>query len=683
MPTEPAGGARFAIGCAALVATAIGVLLIWGPWVVPLSPYLGLDGTPIPLAINDPSAPARVRRYQVFLTGLAVVALALRLLPRRLGAGMSGPRPGAARAAEGAAAVLLLVAIAAVVWTWVRPSMPPTTLLVFFAGFYGTLIQPSLLFHAVAAAAGTVALPLLARVVARLPRQWSWLLLGATSAAVVLPGLFQPVVLAHMSPAIVRTIEWHYDAVLGGALTLLAGDRERHLGYGYLMSVAKALLDRQVGPLSFAGDIRLVQTLNVAYALAAVAACWAWDRTRPALAALTLALVLPWIHNNHQNVFFPNQSGMRFIFVPLALILLRCSHGLAPRHAGPAAGALAALALLWNLETGMAVTAAVAVHLGARAGRSWSAWGSSGLGFGAGLAAAGVATTLLSGVGLGVWPLQFGIPRKLIERTTGGLGYGYPLHVDLLAILVFGCAVWAVLDLAIAARAGVVDPRTIDAAALGVLVLVWAPYYVLQPHPWNLWSYLLPGGLLLGERLFPPGPRPPWLRIPVVLAATIAVPAVAVGAWQTWQSLERGRALPSVAALDAEKVGLRVSGVMLTAPDARAIEARAEYLQTAPGGTVVLTGNTYLLPGLTGRVELFPYRDLAYAGTVRRQVDELVTSLRTRAPALVLVDDPATLAPDDLHRRYLGQLEAAIADRYRREGLASGWVVWKKTAAGP
>jgi hypothetical protein len=676
---ESPSGARFAIGCAAFAATAIGVVLVWGPWLAPAPPLLGFDGTPILPAVNDPAAPQRVRRYQLFLGGLVVVTLAMLLLPRLRSEAARGLGPVAARRAAATAAVVLAAAIVAVTWVWLRTSMQPTTLLVFFAGFYGALIHPSPLFHAVAMAGGAVALPLLGRVVASLPVRAWWLLLAAYSLAVTLPGLVQPIVLAHMPPEILRTIEWHYDSVLGGAFTLLAGDRERHLGYGYLLSVLKALLERLAGPLSFAADVRLVQGMNVAFALVMLGAGYAWDRTRPLVALLALALVLPWVHNTHQNIFFPNQSGLRFVFVPLSIVLLRWSHRLSTRAAALAAGAFAALAVLWNLETGVAVTAALVVHLAARSGRlSWRGLLSPAVFLGGGLAAGCVVVGLLSGVGLGVWPLQFGLPRKLLERATAGLGYGYPLYPDLLAVVTFGCAIWAVLDLAAAWRAGTADARTRDCGALGVIVLVWAPYYVLQPHPWNLWSYLPLGGLLLGERLFPPGGRPPWLRVPVVLAVTIAIPVVAAGAWQTWRSLDRGTALAGVAALDAETIGRRVSGVMVTAPDARAIEARAAYLGTVPADTIVLTGNTYLLPKLTGRVALFPYRDLSYAGTVQGQFDGLVASIRARSPSSILVDDPATLSRTDPRRAYFQRLEAALADRYRLENVSAGWSIWKK-----
>jgi hypothetical protein len=672
--------ARPAVACAAIAATAVGVLLVCGPWTAVPPELVAFDGTPIPAAINDASAQARVHRYQLFVAGLAVVGIAMLVAPRiRSSAARRLASPAASRSFQQGAAVSLAAVIAGVTWHWIVPRMAATTPMIFFAGFYAVAALSSLRLYVVTAIVAAVALPLVIRMAPRVPARVGWLLLAAYSLAVTLPGLFEPLVLVHTPSWILRIIEWHFDTVLGGSYTLVTGSTERSIGYTYVLSLVKALIERRVGYLSFAADVRLVQALNVAFALAALWACYTWDRARPLIAVLTLALVLPWVHNNHQNIFFPNQSGVRFMFFPLAIVLFRYAHRLTAGRAALAWGAFAALALLWNVETGVAVTAGIVVHLGARAERlSVGSLLPSGLRFLAGAAAGFVAVGLLGGVGLGLWPLAFDLPRRLVQRTATGFGYGYPLYLDPLAIVIFGYAIWAVLDLVAARRDGAVDPRAADRGALGVVTLVWAAYYVLQPHPWNVWSYLLPGGLLLGDSLFPAGPRPPWLRIPVVLAVTIVIPAAAAGTVQTWQALERGTALAGVAELDSERLGRRISGVLVIAGDARAIEERAAYLRSVPADTVVVTANSYLLPKLSGRAELFRQRDPVYSATTRSQFEEFLSAIRARSPSRLLVDDPATLARDDPHRKYFARLEAGLADRYRLERVQSGWSIWTR-----
>ncbi|HET7340151.1 MAG TPA: hypothetical protein VFL90_01720 [Methylomirabilota bacterium] len=663
---------RPAVAGAAVAAVALGVLLVWGPWTTPPPPLVGFDGRPIPAAINDASAQARVHRYQLFLAVLAAASLAILLAPRVRPA--PARRGASAWLERGAALALGAIALGAL-WRFSGPALVARTHIVLFAGFYGFYSVLSPRFYALAVALGAVALPLLARLAPRIPARTWWLLLTGYTLAVMLPGLLQPIVLAHAPPGMLQSIEWHYDAVLGGTHTLVAGSAERHVGYAYLLAVLTALIERYTGLVSFAADVRLVQAMNVAFALAALAACYAWDRARPLVALLALALVLPWVQNNHLNIFFPNQSGLRFLFFPLTIVALRLSHRVPVARAALAGGVFAALALLWNLETGLALTAGIAVHLGARGERlSPAVLLPLALRFLAGLAGGGLVVGLVSGVGLGLWPLD--LLRRLLQRTAVGYGYGYPLYVDLMALLLLGYAIWALLELVVARRAGRPDPSLVDRGALGVVMLVWAAYYVLQPHPWNVWSYLLPGGLLLADSLFTGARRLPL--VPCVLAVTIAVPAAALGTAQTWWSLDRGSHLASVAALDAGRIGTVVSGVMVKAADATAIQARAAYLATVPADTVVVTGDSYLLPKLSGRVALFPHRDPAYSSTTRAQLAELAGAIRRRAPSVLLLDDPVTL--DDLHRRYFERLAAELADSYRLDGVRSGWSVFTRAA---
>jgi hypothetical protein len=678
-PTEHGESSTF-VACAAFAVTMLGVLLVWAPWVPAGRELLDFDGKPIPLMLRDASAQERLQRYKIFLGALALASLMALALPRRRAPETRVTRPFPTSTwLEAAAAVVLAVVVVGVTWVWLAPKMVPRTHMVLFSGFYGFYTQPSLGLVVAAALGGAVTLPLLWRFGSRLSLRAWWLLLGASTLVVTLPGLFEPIVLVYAAPGMLPFVEWHFDAVLGGVYTLAAGSSERHMSYTYLVSAIMALLQRQGGPLSFAADVRVVQGMNVAFALCVLWACYAWDRRRPLIALLTAALVLPWVSNNHLNIFFPNASGMRYLFLPLTVVWLRLSHGLASERAALAGGVFSALALLWNLETGVAVTAGVAVHLGARAERLRLTALVPLLGrYVGGLAAGLLGVGLMIGLGLGRWPLD--LPRKLLDRTTIGASYGYPLYLDLMAIVIFGYVVWAVMGLVVARRAGPVASRAADRGALGVVALVWAAYYVLQPHPWNVWSYLLFGGLLLGDRLFPDGGPPPGarglLRIAFVLAATIAVPTAVIGTMQTGYALERGSNLAGVAAhLGSARLGVTLSGVMVKAGDAAAVQSRAAHLATVPPDALVVTGNSYLLPKLTGRVELFPYRDLTYAAT-RSQLEQFATTIRARAPSMLLLDDPATLTGDDARRRYFERLAAELSDRYRLQQVVSGWSVY-------
>src|SRR5262249_41657299 len=79
-----------------------------------------------------------------------------------------------------------------------------------------------------------------------------------------------------------------------------------------------------------------------------------------------------WI-NNHQKLFFPNQSGWRFIGFPLMIVVMRHFAEASARRRAIAFGAAAVFALLWNVETGIAVLLALLVYLAGRARVKWVA----------------------------------------------------------------------------------------------------------------------------------------------------------------------------------------------------------------------------------------------------------------------------------------------------------------------
>jgi hypothetical protein len=167
------------------------------------------------------------------------------------------------------------------------------------------------------------------------------------------------------------------------------------------------------------------------------------------------------------------------------------------------------------------------------------------------------------------------------------------------------------------------------------------------------------------------------LRLQVVLAAMVVVPLIAGGSLQSWLALARGAKLFGATSGDPSQ---SLSGVQIGARDATSIAARAEFLKGVPGDALVFTGNSYLLPKLSGRVELFPERDLAYFSTTRSRLDAVVARVKAASPPLLLFDDPAITASHPETSPYLGALRAALADAYRLEESASGWQLWRKRA---
>jgi hypothetical protein len=240
---------------------------------------------------------------------------------------------------------------------------------------------------------------------------------------------------------------------------------------------------------------------------------------------------------------------------------------------------------------------------------------------------------------------------------------------------------WSLLAQALTRRSGPLDARSADRAALAALILVWSSYYFMQPHPWNLWSYLLPFGLLLGDALFCGLKSAAGLRslgafpgVPAVIFGLVVGPACAVANWQAIESIWLGFQIPSTLPSGAA----RFSGARLPKADVDAVAARLAYLHEVPKGARAFTGNSYLLPKLSGRMDLFPEQDWAYVTGNVDQFRSIDSSVRAAAPQMLLFDDPATLPARGQHEKYFTRLQQKLSDQYRPDLTLSGWSIWRR-----
>src|SRR5262245_18684959 len=103
-----------------------------------------------------------------------------------------------------------------------------------------------------------------------------------------------------------------------------------------------------------------MQLGNVLWLALVLLACFLWRRETAVIAAVTLLLVLPWTNNMHQNIFFPNQAGLRYLMFPCAVIACMLAGRGGARRAALPFGILAGAAILWNAETGIPVAAGLA-----------------------------------------------------------------------------------------------------------------------------------------------------------------------------------------------------------------------------------------------------------------------------------------------------------------------------------
>ena len=665
-----------ALGCGVVVAAASTAFLL-AP--AAASPPAGFDGTPL-ASLVDITALRRV--HQMLLLATALVGTAGLLAPRI-------ERSIGGRVAAVAAAVLAVVFVVAIVaagWLGRAPASSAIDL-VLLGERYGLHAIPSPFWFGTAGIASCFVAALLWKV-GKIPDHWAfWAAVLLYAILLALPGVLLPLDLSRTPPGTLQMVEWHYDIFLGPKNDLVRGVEPARFGYGVGLSLFAALVETVFRPSSFAGDVRLVQLGNVAFSLLAIAALRLSYRGRGLGALMASLLVLPWAHSLHGSIFFPNQSGGRFLFIPIALVTFARGHR-AGAKAAVTFGFIAGSAVLWNPETGIPVFLGLASHLVSRLPdlRLRTSTAAGGL-FAAGVVAAcaAVAASYLALLGHPL-PMRT-LVGELVERMRG-FPFGMPLVIDPLALVVVVSAIGAVLVGAWLRRSGPLVPAAADALGSGVIVLVWTAYYLQRSHPWNLWGHLLPFAVIAGAAwpaMSHLASRSGVSRIAALAGAAFAFGAVfAVGPAILASNVQSVTSLYRAASpIDPSPGVAEFSGVFIRASDEAWLSARLAFLDAAPSGTLAFTGNSYLLPKLVGRRDLFWLPDPAFGrrhdgGATEREHRAVIEQVRARSPTLILFDDATVSEGDGFHRGYFAALQAELRDQYRPDSERSGWSAWRK-----
>src|ERR1700694_3182666 len=509
-----------------------------------------------------------------------------------------------------------------------------------------------------------------------------WVALLIYFLLLMLPGIFlRPLLQSHPI-----WLEWHYGSTVGVGERLAVGMRlygEIDHHYGLLLSMASGLVERHVAALSAAQYYRAIQALNLAFALLAGIAYWRWRRGNALKVLVPLMLVLPFIHSQHLCLNFPNHSAWRFIGFPVAVLMLLMLGRAREQRLPLVLGGIAAVALLFNLETGIALSCGILIFLIARVGPApLATWPGRAAGFALGLAAVVLLVMLIYRAGLGTWAIPNSLSEVLGSISSFSAGYaGYPLSGDPLALVIFLHALYVIVYGALRWRFGALRFATAFRMAIATTLLVWFAYYVNRPFSWYLWSYLFLYGFLLADFVDLRLLRWNWadvqlLRISAgtIVLALILIPTataenrvamtnlLANRVWdlkiavKTTVNLVIFNLQPSIRdcfprSIGATESGRMLSGIPLPGDLEALIKEKANYLQAQPDRheLVYFTVNSYFVPRLTGLYERrLGYRD-AFTPITNRQMDELVARLLALAPPRILFDAPDSLVFRDFY----------------------------------
>jgi hypothetical protein len=302
----------------------------------------------------------------------------------------------------------------------------------------------------------------------------------------------------------------HYDPVMYQGRQSAAGHylfKDMPARYSYLWTTLIGMWAKHFEPPTFGALLRLVQAGQVLCLAAFFVAGWLRVRhSRPGRAAMAVLIAVgagTWLSTDGFAVWLPNQSGFRFAMMPLAVCLAFAAGRMPPLTSATAIGAGSGLALIHNLETGIAVTAGLGMAFllrGLRLDRGQFA--SSML---AGLLAfcsVFLGLAVLYRLAFGLWPLpsNAGEALSLLAAIRDGFG-GLPLQFRPLPLLLMAHAGY-VLVTAVRALVSRQDVATDHVSvAIATMILVWFPYYAVRPDDWNLWTYIALYLLLIAPSL--------------------------------------------------------------------------------------------------------------------------------------------------------------------------------------
>ncbi|WP_374297313.1 hypothetical protein [Sphingomonas sp.] len=205
---------------------------------------------------------------------------------------------------------------------------------------------------------------------------WSGLLARIT-ALLVLGFFIAPIVLrpAVPDPAIFAWIDMHYAAVLSHGQRIASGLKpftETLPGYGLLPALAMSMIPQGV---SFGAMVHLVQWSQVIFAcllIMAIRVATAPGHTHLfwSASAITLLALVPFLSTNAVAIWFPNQTGLRFVMLPIAMLAVLLTIRGPNAQAAVAFGTIGGLSLVHNLETGLMISVALGATLVARLGQA-------------------------------------------------------------------------------------------------------------------------------------------------------------------------------------------------------------------------------------------------------------------------------------------------------------------------
>jgi len=496
----------------------------------------------------------------------------------------------------------------------------------------------------------------------------------ALLALFVLPGFDRPIALRSIEN--VTTVSVHYAGSFGPAMKLALGTPIDHIRLNYGIFPLLAALFPAVDRHGFDGLYDVVLAGQLLFLAGLMVCAFVYDRSKGLfLPSFMLILVVPFVSTYYRSMYYPNQSGARYLGFLAMLLLLRW--GRAGLAAGFWLGLAGAASIFYNPETGIAICLGlafrqIAVGLSDRRIAGAVLYGCA---FVLGLTAGLVG---LAGLAFGLVGINPAVISSYITDFSGGYA-GIHFRPEPCSFLMMLCGIALMAQAAARAAGERLTTAQARRTAIGVTMLVWLAYYVNRADPWNLWSLVL---LLLfaasdwiGLRRWRASVG--WLQRGRLTLATAAVIGVAVP-FAVQNAIDTAGALfqtwPTATA--------EFSGALMPESMQAELSAKTAALRgLAIGGNLVYVTIDPTFVALGSGIDSGLAGGDVFSDTLRlSDIQHLREEILRRAPDLLLFDSPDGVATRAFPQRvrFLLRLQADLSDAYAADRSESGWDIWRR-----
>jgi len=477
--------------------------------------------------------------------------------------------------------------------------------------------------------------------------------------------------------------------------------------YGGLTTLLAVAIQRVWGEFSLRDYCTYFAFLQAICLVLAARVYYYFTGRRWALCLLPLVFAGCNFHFN-TSLEYPNHTAWRSVAFPVAVWILVLLRATKIRVCAFVLGCTSLLAIVNNVETGVAITAGNLTYLFFRTEANkndrWarttftlvSAWV---LGAVVGLVGWLLCCRLL----LGAFPDLATVTEQFaIVRLFSSTGYGseqpdqfHPLALVIIAHSAFAL-IYSWLD----------RPRrerwlTALRASVAATILVWFAYYINRPSDKYLLDYHLLYGCLLADLLrlmaVARSPRLPLLSkaAAIVVVGLVVVPTTLFECRAQWAQYRRGIRL--ILSPPSPAVATEVAGAIVPAGERTdTLLRKAKFIRdhATNGPVVYLTADSYLIPKASGVWPALSVTDIFYESFTRRHYESALAEIRNAPVTEIYVDEERSVRPPgdapetmwDQYPRYsrefFRQVRRDLKSDFDLVDVREGWEVWSRRPRG-